>query len=87
MANTKREVWEAAKAANLDEVIGKISAVFGADAIDGVAVSAGNIGTLTTDDRLLPFDRERIGAGATLDPAESKRVREAHRVKHARLKK
>lgn len=35
---TRREIWEAAQAANLDEMISKVSAVFGKDAIADISI-------------------------------------------------
>lgn len=87
MANTRQEVWAAAQDCGLDSAIAKISEVFGKGAIDGVAIKSPNGDIVTTDDRLIPFDRDRVKVGATLDPAESRLIREAHRNQSARLKK
>lgn len=50
MAHSKRQVWEAAKAAGMDDFIGKVSAAFGSDAIAGVAITVNNEVTATSDD-------------------------------------
>ena len=74
MAQTKREVWEAAQAAGLDGFISAVSRAF-PDAIDGVAISARGIGVFTTDDRLL-HKPIRVIPGVGIDAKESKRIRD-----------
>lgn len=73
MAHSKREVWEAAKAANLDGFIGKVSSVFGADAIKDVSITAGGKIWATSDDMF----REPTRVGT--EP-----VQEPHRIRQAR---
>lgn len=74
--NSKREVWQEAQAAGLADFLQSVSAVFGKDAIDAVAIKTPN-GVFTTDDRLL-HRPVRVIPGAGLDPEESARIRKEH---------
>ena len=77
MANSKREVWEAAQQIGVDGFISAVSRAF-PGAIDAVAVSGKGVGVLTTDDRLLHLP-VLVKPGAGLDAKESKRIRDAHK--------
>ena len=67
MAHSKRQTWEAAKAANLDTFITKVSAAFGSEAIAEVAITSGGLVTATSDDMLR--EPERISLSAQVNPA------------------
>lgn len=60
MAHSKRQVWEAAKAAELDGFIGAVSKAFGSDAIAEVSITAGGFITATSDDMLVEPERVNI---------------------------
>lgn len=50
MAHSKRQTWEAAKAANLDGFISAVSKAFGPESIAGIAITSGGLITATSDD-------------------------------------
>ena len=77
MANSKREVWEAAQQIGVADFISAVSRAF-PDAIEAVAVSGRGVGVLTTDDRLL-HNPVLVRPGVTLTAKEVKKIREASR--------
>ena len=81
MAHTKREVWEAAKRAGIDDFISKVSEAFGPNVIDGVMIESPE-GKFTTDDRLL-FDPDRVKPGYRISKEQ---VKEARVVRISRMK-
>ena len=71
--HSKAQVWQAAKECGLDEFITAVSKAF-PGAIDGVAISAKEIGVLATDDRMLRR-LVRVKPGVTLTKQQVKEIR------------
>lgn len=67
MAHSKRQTWEAAKAADLDGFISKVSSVFGPDSIAEVAITSGGLVTATSDEMMK--EPVRISMTEEVNPA------------------